>query len=378
MKGKPSGSYSTMVAGKLGNAINFSGNGVDFVELYEPEEPMNDMSISLWVYPLNLGGVWIDANYHYGTAEYGYRLSSNLTGGIQWAFGDGATNTNWILSSVGLVKTNQWNHIVMSKQGVTSSIYINGKYDNAKTNTVSAIRHSGVDGVRYKYLGVCVDDACATAPFTSNTYFNGSLDEIAIWNKSLSAEEVAIIYLQQAHNYVYTANINTTNYIATSSAILSGQQANVSSIALNGSALYAGTYGVSGAISKLDLSTNKNIANWSQDSTNVSLASNKTLALSYLWRNATTDYLLAGSLGGMSLLEFYTAQGGVADTCSNTAGVILCSDNCRQISSKTLTGDLYLTGSGFYGVGADLIKASYKIAKNNTCALYMFNGGRIY
>jgi len=98
---------------------------------------------------------------------------------------------NWISStSDSAVSLNEWSHIVAVNDGSDIKIYINGQLED--TDSLGSFSDYPLDDNNLEIGGY---DAWSG-------YFNGSIDEFKLWNRSLSAEEV---YQQ------YVSNLNKFN-----------------------------------------------------------------------------------------------------------------------------------------------------------------------
>ena len=80
------------------------------------------------------------------------------------------------------VEENSWTHVVIVKHGLTYSYYINSGFDNQVTTSISALQQ--FTGIRFGSIG-------------SSEFLLGSLDDIGIWNRALSEEEILELYNYQ-------------------------------------------------------------------------------------------------------------------------------------------------------------------------------------
>lgn len=128
-------------------------------------------TMSFWVKLISDSAINCIAGWGNGTTTGNnfYVFAYNSQWYMNW-FGDdlyfGTTNTNW-------------NYIAITYDGVYIRTYLNGVYLNTATialNTSSAKLELG----RRTYDG---------------NYLNGNLDEVKIWNRALSAEEIYVDYL---------------------------------------------------------------------------------------------------------------------------------------------------------------------------------------
>ncbi len=142
----------------------------------------------------NIGGtltysLWTKSSISGG----GYRMFSYMSTLLQLAgnditffsniiSGDSTTKTYTIVSDV-------WYNIIVTHTGTTTEIFVNG---------VS--------------LGSATDQAINTANFDTNVigayfggggyYYSGSIDEVRIYNRALSAGEITSLYEETKHRYI--------------------------------------------------------------------------------------------------------------------------------------------------------------------------------
>jgi hypothetical protein len=87
------------------------------------------------------------------------------------------------LTSAGQVPAAAWTHIALTRTGNTLRVYLNGVQDSV----------TGVDGAVYNFgtcpllIGVDADSGCTGA---LNGRFAGTIDQVRIHNRALSAGEI--------------------------------------------------------------------------------------------------------------------------------------------------------------------------------------------
>jgi len=173
-------------SGKSGNALEFDG-AKNFVNASAFNIP-GDVTISAWVYPRSyqpspLGhNQRILFNYN-GTTDL--QVILNETDTLIWGSSVLAAGTG----SSTLPNLNNWTHVAFTRSGLASDsssyhIYYNGILQGSSAKTPGN-PNSAIPTLR---IGADMHNTKA------NGHFNGSIDEVQIINKSLSAEEVAEIY----------------------------------------------------------------------------------------------------------------------------------------------------------------------------------------
>jgi hypothetical protein len=170
----------TWTTGQIGGATNFDGTD-DYIDLGNNNalNLVDNFSVSVWVNINNItqgnyrrifGRSQIDDNNRPMYLEYDY--TANRYRAI-WR------NAGTFASAVGKVLTaTQWQHFVVTfKDGVLNS-YSDGSLTQSVSGQVQPPSSSSSS-----FIGT-----------DSSSYFPGSLDEVRIYNRALSAEEVAKLY----------------------------------------------------------------------------------------------------------------------------------------------------------------------------------------
>ena len=84
--------------------------------------------------------------------------------------------------STNTLSANTWYHIVGTNDGSTSRIYVNGSLANSTSQGGAA---SSTGDLK---IGMSSDETA------SSRYWNGYIDEVAVWNDALTAAEVTALY----------------------------------------------------------------------------------------------------------------------------------------------------------------------------------------
>jgi len=178
------------VDGKFGKALEFDGED-DYVEVPDSEslDVTDEITVAVWLY---LNGT-ADIRYVVGKSTDEWVLYFPLDSSTPAVYMEDVSPTR--LDAKTSLNLNRWYHIVFTydKDAGTNNrkIYINGVLDN-QNNATGA-------------LGVSTEPFLVGAYDTSPRYiFNGTIDEVHIYNRALSEEEISDLY----NNYGYT----TPNY----------------------------------------------------------------------------------------------------------------------------------------------------------------------
>lgn len=160
--------------GKIGNGLDFTPSQV--TNSTTPLSLVNNLTFSLWVK--------IDTNQGQGW------ISQRDLGDNDWQIGstaDGVLNTYlWGLNTAlcgtpaGFIGTGSWTHIVTTYDGSSHKIWRNGVLNTTCSRT------GNVD--------IGADDFHFGVDYIGQNYLDGKLDEIGIWNRTLSNTEISDLY----------------------------------------------------------------------------------------------------------------------------------------------------------------------------------------
>ncbi len=170
-------------SGKYGGAVVFNGTENMTIKDSNSFHVNNTITISAWIKPssLNPYGMIVSKN----DSSWGLRFNSN-SGRIMFVARIGSTFVDQsYYSTSSVLQTNNWYHVVGVYNGTNVITYVNG----------------AIDGNYYIVgpIGTSTDDIYIGSRFDGYG-FNGSIDELQIWNRSLSASEVNQLYNSELIN----------------------------------------------------------------------------------------------------------------------------------------------------------------------------------
>ena len=182
------------VSGKFGNALEFDGMD-DYVDCGNDESlnfsGKNVQTIALWLYPRVIPGDVVSI-----AKRNNYQIYINGSGYVYYdSFGDAFTSFH----STSALTPSKWYHVVAVADGSNAKIFIDGT-----ENGVQSIRGNFTDDGNNLLIGGY-----------SGYYFNGTIDEVKIFNRSLTAQEIRAEYLlglashDASGNYVKKASSTT-------------------------------------------------------------------------------------------------------------------------------------------------------------------------
>ncbi len=189
--------------GHTNSGLSFDGNN-DYVKLPDNQPvwlPQNDFTLSTWVYfekdavtTTTEREVILDLNYGASSDpenELGYNIQRGDSEEI-WFQMTTTTSTDENLTSEIVLDTNTWYHIVAVRGGEIQAIYING--------ILYASRICSPDPI--DFVGDYDDNRVNIGRYTTNIgnpryHFKGKIDDVMIFEKALSAENIEQLYTNQ-------------------------------------------------------------------------------------------------------------------------------------------------------------------------------------
>ncbi|MFA4886716.1 MAG: LamG domain-containing protein [Candidatus Nanoarchaeia archaeon] len=151
------------------SSINITAREINFTD---------NITISVWIKPksIKLGGIigkWRNTNF-------AWLIWMNANGNISWVI----NNSNYLYTPINL-SVNNWNHIAVTYNGTAVALYQNGTLVAAAAQTGKIAVENTYETLIGTYTNV------DGGPYN---YFNGTIDEILIFNRSLSPEQIRAIY----------------------------------------------------------------------------------------------------------------------------------------------------------------------------------------
>jgi len=164
--------------GNSNKAYSFNGSS-GFIDLGRNENlATKQFTIATWI---KIGAPLSSINMILRARYYGYGLHINSSGQVVGEIFDNA-NTGHSLSSTSKLNDGKWHLVVFSFENKTLRLYINGTVEVSKV-TIG-------DSIYYGLSGVAIGrDADANLH-----YFNGVIDELTVWNRALTSQEITKIY----------------------------------------------------------------------------------------------------------------------------------------------------------------------------------------
>jgi hypothetical protein len=173
----------TWVDGKIGKALSFDGVD-DYVKVsrFSPNATWDKITIGVWSYRTSETG-YQPIIFGFSTATTPGQLGWGLTSRSDWGnipFVFLWTTDGYFQTRAGYTSTNAWTHTVVVYNTTHLSSYTNGVLQKNITTTGRVLSDDDI------YIG----RSSGAVAGAGTSYFNGLIDEVRIYNRALSEEEI--------------------------------------------------------------------------------------------------------------------------------------------------------------------------------------------
>ncbi|MFA5132768.1 MAG: LamG domain-containing protein [Candidatus Paceibacterota bacterium] len=191
-------------SGRFNGAYQFDGTD-DYIELGNDNslDVTSELTVEGWIKGNPQEGKVIIAKYDYGLSKRTYSLMSGIVSQdkLLIVLSDDGSNIDKLYESSITTLDNTWKHIALTFNGTDISIYINGVLDNSPTKTVD----DPINGLYSSDANTSIG-AYVLSSGVKEAFFNGSIDKLRVYNKTLSQEDILFIYDSEYSKY------NTSEY----------------------------------------------------------------------------------------------------------------------------------------------------------------------
>ncbi len=173
-------------AGKYGNALTFDGVD-DYLSTSLLQTNPNVFTLSLWFKTTSTtGGKLIGfGDAQTGTSgHYDRHLYMSNDGKVYFGCYNGSVQT---INTTIACNDNAWHYAAVTLSGAGIMLYIDGALIASNTSVTSGENYSG-------YWRMGFDDVTGWPSAPSSNFFNGQLDDIRVYDKVLSASDIALLY----------------------------------------------------------------------------------------------------------------------------------------------------------------------------------------
>jgi hypothetical protein len=204
--GTMNGSSYWTASGKAGSA--FQGNGSsNYADCGGASGSLNldgSLTIEAWIKTAGTTRAWIGMKYYGTNPYYGLSINEVRTGDVSMNIRDSSANYPKSYSVVN-VNDNVWHHVVGVRDVVADKInvYVDGSLSNSITDTTTG----SITNTNNFVIG--------KNSYASAEYFSGNIDEVKVYNRALTASEIAERYRNSSKMRDDYADLRFTNAAGT-------------------------------------------------------------------------------------------------------------------------------------------------------------------
>ncbi len=175
----------TYTTGKIGNAFNLNGTN-SYVSLPNSANQFNftgDFSVSCWFKTNTVSGnqmIFSNLAYNGGNRRGYYIVLAGNTIGC-WLTNHPQYQEFY---TSGVISTGTWYHLSVTRESGVVKIYLNGTLLATDTNAITL----------GNYVTVLTSIGAYTNGVSTTSHFNGQIDALNIWQKSLTQSEITELY----------------------------------------------------------------------------------------------------------------------------------------------------------------------------------------
>ena len=273
--------------GNLNSAYSFDGN--DFIKVLSNSsiQPTNSISFSCWIFLTNSsnGGTFFTKNLSDGINSYAFERGGNNNFGVSMSGSSSLMNNN-------PVNLNSWNFLMCTYDGVEIKFYLNGALvESVSSNLTLTYSPNNL------FIGVSNDPA-----IFASLFYTGKLDDIGIWNRALTQQEITQLYNQ---------NQCINNITVTDTLII-----NVGQLSFENPILYANNITIYPNPASTDININfNNITNLNGGSIKIINSLGQQVATTPITTSGTNSIMSLNTWGGNGLyfVQILNSQGQIVD-----------------------------------------------------------------
>lgn len=182
----------TYGTGKINNGADFEGSSANqSLSITDASQSgldiTSDISFSFWWKPESVGAAeqYMVSKFPAAAGNYSYRLGYDGSGNINLTISNDGTSVENLYVSLGTINAGTWYHLVTTWKASTKTAthYKNGSSLGTAVGAMGSIHNGNTAFMLGNYSGS-----------SANQGVDGFLDEVGIWNKVLTSDEVTELY----------------------------------------------------------------------------------------------------------------------------------------------------------------------------------------
>lgn len=176
--------------GKIGRALRFDGVD-DYVETGVVPFTSNDITVEAWIYLKSTNTYTTIIHKGDRSGEKNFLFTFDIftfpDPKIRFDITDDGYDYDYVAGSTTL-ELNKWYHVVGVYRAADKflAVYVNGRLDGSKTSEKASL----YQGTSKYWIGARYDNG----EFFTDRYFNGTIDEVRIYNRARTSDEVSLSF----------------------------------------------------------------------------------------------------------------------------------------------------------------------------------------
>jgi len=176
---------SSITTGQVSNALDFDGSDDRLVTASNSlPDPANGITVMAWINPDVVSGTY-DKGILYKEGQFLFEIEST-TGYIDWTINvQAGTSWDYELQPTGSITLGEWVHFAGTYDGSSLKVYQNGSFIEQLTGGGTLVNPNLPYYIGYSFLNLSEGEV---------RFFDGGIDEVAIWNRALTDGEIMAAY----------------------------------------------------------------------------------------------------------------------------------------------------------------------------------------
>jgi hypothetical protein len=182
-----------LISGKIGNVYELDGID-DWINITGFAFSGTEFALSLWVYPKEVSNTIVVKTYAHDTDRDFYIDNAGASGYVRVYFGE--SNANGYVSYNEGFNLNEWNHftLIFDSGQVIATDRIRSYLNGNRITSIAGSSYPSQDDVMTFDVSRPVGIGARNIGVTPSAFLNGSVDELMIYNKSLTESEISQLY----------------------------------------------------------------------------------------------------------------------------------------------------------------------------------------
>jgi hypothetical protein len=170
--------------GHKNGAFTFDGSSQYVDSGYVWSASDHNLTVAAWINFSSPNDNYSIISSYLGFGDGIISLNSDVIGRLSAGLNDSTGSSISVQTSKVGLNDGNWHHVAMTQDGTTLKIYLDGSFDGSASST----------SLNGNYAGVHAGDIFVGGSGTGSGRFQGTVDEVRIYNRALSAADITALY----------------------------------------------------------------------------------------------------------------------------------------------------------------------------------------